>query len=79
MFLRPAFRQSAGRLSNRAIAGAEHIGPEDTFDGDYGRLLEGAQQDFGKGVASPSIPSWNQIADWLKTLQHLREAAGTAA
>jgi hypothetical protein len=29
-----------------------HIGPEDTFDGDYGRLLERAAN-RGKGVASP--------------------------
>jgi hypothetical protein len=31
--------------------GSEGIGPEDTFDGDYGRLLE---QVYVKGVASPS-------------------------
>ena len=34
------------------IEGIEHIGPEDTFDGDYGRLLEAAQN-RGKGLASP--------------------------
>ena len=33
------------------IRGTEHIGPEDTFDGDYGRLLERA---CGKGVARPA-------------------------
>ncbi len=33
--------------------GTEHIGPEDTFDGDYGRLLA-AVQDRGKGLASPT-------------------------
>ncbi len=32
--------------------GREDIGPEDTFDGDYGRLLERAQNS-GKRVASP--------------------------
>ncbi len=32
-------------------AGLEDIGPEDTFDGDYGRLLERA---YVKGVASPA-------------------------
>ena len=32
--------------------GTEHIGPEDTFDADYGRLLE-AVQNRGKGLASP--------------------------
>ena len=35
-----------------SYAGTEHIGPEDTFDADYGRLLE-AVQNRGKGVASP--------------------------
>jgi site-specific DNA recombinase len=47
---RPAFIP-AGNL------GAEHLGPEDTFDGDYGRLLERATAPFikfGKGVASPA-------------------------
>jgi hypothetical protein len=33
--------------------GAAHIGVEDTFDGDYGRLLEAAQNS-GKWVASPT-------------------------
>ena len=33
--------------------GTEHIGPEDTFDADYGRLLE-AVQNRGKGLASPT-------------------------
>ena len=33
--------------------GAEGIGPEDTFDGDYGRLLDAAQKHAG-GVASPT-------------------------
>ena len=33
--------------------GKEHLGPEDTFDGDYGRLLERAQNS-GKRVASPT-------------------------
>ena len=32
--------------------GTQHIGPEDTFDADYGRLLE-AVQNRGKGLASP--------------------------
>jgi len=33
-------------------AGTERIGPDDTFDADYGRLLE-AVQNRGKGLASP--------------------------
>ncbi len=43
---RPAY------LKNEDIRGTEHIGPEDTFDGDYGRLLERVQS--GKGLASPT-------------------------
>ena len=40
--------------TKRAVSyeGTEHIGPEDTFDADYGRLLE-AVQNRGKGLASP--------------------------
>jgi site-specific DNA recombinase len=34
------------------VRGTEHIQPEDTFDGDYGRLLE--QAVYGKGVARPA-------------------------
>jgi hypothetical protein len=43
------------------IEGIEHIGPEDTFDGDYGRLLEAAQN-RGKGLASPTgtATRWNR-------------------
>ena len=44
---RPAFIEQGNR-------GAEHIGPEDTFDGDYGRLLEGVQGDFGIRGTSPT-------------------------
>ncbi len=47
------------------------IGPEDTFDGDYGRLLERAQNS-GKGLASLSVPSWNQLQGWLKEIAGLR-------
>ena len=44
--------------------GTEHISPEDTFDADYGRLLE-AVQNRGKGLASHTPPTWSQIAAWL--------------
>jgi hypothetical protein len=43
---RPAFIETGNR-------GAEHIGPEETFDGDYGRLLERVQN-HGKRVSSPA-------------------------
>lgn len=36
------------------ITGREQIGPEDTFDGDYGRLLDRANPSSGKRVASPT-------------------------
>ena len=58
--------------------GTEHIGPEDTFDGDYGRLLERAQNS-GKGLASLSTPSWNQIMAWLREMAELRESGVVAA
>ena len=60
------------------IEGIEHIGPEDTFDGDYGRLLEAAQN-RGKGLASLSTPSWNQIMAWLREMAELRESGVVAA
>ena len=56
--------------------GLEDIGPEDTFDGDYGRLLERAQN-RGKRVASLSTPSWNQILAWLREMAELRESGGS--
>jgi hypothetical protein len=34
---------------------------------------------YPRAVASHSIPSWNQIHDWLRTLAQLRESMGTAA
>ena len=37
-------------LDPHDLSGTEGIGPEDTFDGDYGRLLDRA---YGKGVTSP--------------------------
>ena len=58
--------------------GTEHIGPEDMFDGDYGRLLE-AVQNRGKGLASLSVPSWNQVLGWLKEMDTLRKATELAA
>lgn len=30
-------------------------------------------------VASPSIPSWNQIAEFLKTMKQLRDSSGFVA
>ena len=58
--------------------GTEDIGPEDTFDGDYGRLLEAAQERV-KGLASPSVPSWNTIHTWLRELALLEESFGSVA
>ena len=59
--------------------GLENIGPEDTFDGDYGRLLERAQNS-GKRVASPtgpelnfSMPSVSEVVGWMERLETLRK------
>jgi len=40
-------------LDPNDITGCEDIGPEDTFDGDYGRLPERAYEGSVKVVASP--------------------------
>ena len=53
-------------------SGKEHLTPEDTFDGDYGRLLERAYD--GKGLASHSTPSWNQLAEWFQQVQDLERS-----
>ncbi len=50
--------------------GTEHIGPEDTFDGDYGRALKKAQ-DRVKRMVSLSTPSWNQLRKWLSELSSI--------
>ena len=36
-------------------------------------------KDFPLGMASPTIPSWNQIAPFIEAMRKLREAAGWAA
>ena len=58
--------------------GKEHLGPDDTFDSDYGRLLERAQS--GKRVASPTgpelnfaLPALNEVVGWLERLETLRK------
>ena len=60
----------------QTTTGTEHIRPEDTHDHDYGVLLERA---YGKGMASHSVPSWNQILSFLQQMAVLRESAGSAA
>jgi hypothetical protein len=37
-------------LDRNDLSGTENIGPEETFDGDYGRLLDRV---YAEGVASP--------------------------
>lgn len=56
--------------------GTEHIGPEDTFDGDYGRLLAAV---CGKRLASPTVLSWNQLHQWLEGMYQLQECLRFAA
>jgi site-specific DNA recombinase len=46
--------------------GAEHIGPEDTFDGDYGRLLE-------KATARLAVPTGNGVC--ARQVSNLRPPA----
>ncbi len=58
------------------VTGAEGITTEDTGELDYGRLLERA---YVIGLASPSIPSWNQIAAFLESMRVLRDSSGFAA
>ena len=64
--------------------GKEHLTPEDTFDGDYGRLLERAYD--GKGLASPTgrelnftLPALNEVVGWLQRLATLRNKGGLMA
>jgi hypothetical protein len=39
-------------------------------------LVSGIRRNFGgKSLASQSIPSWNQIIDWLKEMEMLRQVA----
>ena len=54
-----------------SYAGTEHIGPEDTFDADYGRLLE-AVQNRGKDLTSPRGPvtRWNLPSAGKRLHQH---------
>jgi hypothetical protein len=47
------------------VSGTEHIGPSDTFDSDYGRLLEQVQNG-GKGLASPPSGDWSHSGiEWV--------------
>ena len=55
------------------VTGCEGIGPEDTGDADYGRILERALN-RAKG-ASLMPASWNQIVPWLRQIHGLRRAA----
>lgn len=57
------------------VTGTEGIGPEDTFDGDYGRLLARAYEKSVKVLASPIYASWNQLRGWLHAVDGLRRAA----
>jgi len=44
------------------VTSAEGIGPEDTFDGDYGRLLDRAYEKRVKVGTSPTgvVPEWSR-------------------
>jgi hypothetical protein len=51
------------------------------FEGRIGlKAIFGAEMvTGGRFMASPTIPSWNQIAEFLKTMQQLRDSPGFAA
>ena len=52
-------------LAGDDTRGIEHIGPEDTFDGDYGRLLAAAHKRV-KGMASPTGTLTKGNLDFLR-------------
>lgn len=60
-------------------SGYAHIRAEDTFDADYGQVLERVYNspaaNRGKGLASPISASWNQLRGWLRAVDGLRRAA----
>jgi hypothetical protein len=58
-----------------STAAKEGIRLEDTYDADYGRLLESVR----KLLASLASPSWNQIASFIESMRQLRDNAGFAA
>ena len=67
-------------LDPRDLTGTEDITPEDTGGADLGRLLERAyEKSYVSGLASHSMPSWNQILSSLRALDLLRKTAETAA
>lgn len=53
--------------------GFEDTTPEDTFDGDYGRLLDAAYKSSVEVLASLAPTSWNPIAHWLNRIDDLRQ------
>jgi len=53
----------------------EPVNPEDTFDGDSGRLLDRAYESSVRVLASPMPASWNQIETWLLQIDGLDRTA----
>ena len=67
-------------LKDIADKGLEHITPEDTFDGDYGRMLERAREENGRKIERPSrAPVRTQIVDFLGAVSRLRSILPLAA
>jgi DNA invertase Pin-like site-specific DNA recombinase len=58
---------------DEGVTGAEGIGPEDTFDGDYGRLLDRAYQKSVKVVTSPTGTGgdWTPMDAWMPTSERV--------
>ena len=44
-----------------------------------GELVAGAVNGGAQRVASPTIPSWNQIANFLESMRQLKDSVGFAA
>ncbi len=64
-------------LVGRLVVTPEGDHAEVTGTGTLGPFLSGVV--FPKGMASPSIPSWNRLRGWLQEMDQLRRAAGEAA
>jgi hypothetical protein len=58
-------------LDTHDLTGTEDIGPEDTFDGDYGRLLERVYMKEWRPQCLPvGTVSWNGYVGWNISAEH---------
>lgn len=52
--------------------GFEDTGLEDTFDGDYGRVLDRAYRKSVEVLADPRVSSWNPLMTWLRNIEAIK-------